>query len=99
MLCTTWGGTLAEAWTSRGALESDPEFRALFFADDARKLQAYFQELTDFEKKYRDWKAASGQAEVAGRLQRARNHAADHAAESIVIYDLQKPENYELSRG
>ena len=27
---------------------------------------------------------------------RARNPAANHAAESIVIYDLQKPENYEL---
>jgi len=34
----------------------------------------------------------------AVRLQRARNRAADHAAESIVIFDLQKPENYELSR-
>ncbi|MEE3052146.1 MAG: tetratricopeptide repeat protein, partial [Planctomycetota bacterium] len=28
---------------------------------------------------------------------RAKNPAANHAAESIVIYDLQKPENYELS--
>ena len=66
MLHSSWGGSIAEAWTSRGALESDPELKT-FFDDDASKLDAYFRDLADFEKKYQDWKVTSGQAEAAGK--------------------------------
>jgi len=59
------GGSLAEAWMSRGALESDPEFKSIL--DGEKQLLVPYPEIVQgFEQQYAQWKQASESAEAAG---------------------------------
>lgn len=57
LIHTSWGGTPAEAWTSRGALSADPAFKPM--------LERYDGQLTDLPRLQREYERA--QAEWARR--------------------------------
>jgi sialate O-acetylesterase len=50
LIHTSWGGTPAEAWTSRGALAADPTLKPI--------LDRYDQQLADLPRLQRDYEAA-----------------------------------------
>ncbi|HEV2761856.1 MAG TPA: sialate O-acetylesterase, partial [Pyrinomonadaceae bacterium] len=50
LIHTSWGGTPAEAWTSRAALEADPSFRPI--------LERYEAELRDLPRRLREHEVA-----------------------------------------
>jgi sialate O-acetylesterase len=58
LIHTSWGGTPAEAWTSRAALAADPEFKAILerydkeLADLPRLRSEYAGRLAAWEKQY-----------------------------------------------
>lgn len=66
MICSSQGSTTAENWTSRGALESDPEFKSILDAEQPL-LATYPKLFADFEQQYAEWKQASATAEKEGR--------------------------------
>jgi len=57
LINTSWGGTVAEAWTRGGALEKMPEFKALLEkialakADPDSSMKKYREELAQWQKK------------------------------------------------
>jgi sialate O-acetylesterase len=57
LIHTSWGGTPAEAWTSRGALSADPTLRPM--------LERYDKQLVDLPRLQREYERA--QAEWAGK--------------------------------
>jgi sialate O-acetylesterase len=60
MIHSSWGGTTAEAWTSRGTLESEPEFKSIL--DDGTKLlSAYPKVVQDYEQQLAQWRQESDQ--------------------------------------
>ncbi|HEX8147534.1 MAG TPA: sialate O-acetylesterase [Pyrinomonadaceae bacterium] len=61
LIHTSWGGTPAEAWTSRGALSADPTLRPI--------LERYDRQLADLPRLQREYAAA--QAEWARRYMTA----------------------------
>jgi sialate O-acetylesterase len=64
MICSS-GGSLAEAWMSREALKSNPEFKSIL--DGERQLLVpYPQSFQEFEQRYAQWKQVSEIAEIAG---------------------------------
>jgi sialate O-acetylesterase len=66
MIHSSWGGTTAEAWTTRGTLESDPEFKSIL--DSEQKLLApYPQIFQEFEQQLTEWRQASENAEATGK--------------------------------
>jgi sialate O-acetylesterase len=65
MIHSSWGGTPAEAWTSRATLESDPEFQSILDAG-AKLLSPYPKVFEDFEQKLGQWRRDSDQAESEG---------------------------------
>jgi sialate O-acetylesterase len=81
---TSWGGTPAEAWTSRDALEADPAFAGLL-ERWKQNIEAYpkAKEAWDKvkDKKMADWKAAAAKAKADGKQpQRAPQAPSDPAA-------------------
>jgi sialate O-acetylesterase len=65
MIHSSWGGTTAEAWTSRGTLESEPEFKSIL--DDGTKLlSAYPKVVQDYEQQLAQWRQESDKAEGDG---------------------------------
>jgi sialate O-acetylesterase len=65
MIHSSWGGTPAESWTSRGTLESDPEFTSIL--DSGTKLLSpYPKAFQDFEQQMAQWREDSDKAESAG---------------------------------
>ncbi|MGB9487256.1 MAG: sialate O-acetylesterase [Terriglobia bacterium] len=65
MIHSSWGGTPAESWTSRGTLESDPEFASIL--DSATKLLSpYPKVFQDFEQQLGQWRQDSDKAESDG---------------------------------
>jgi sialate O-acetylesterase len=65
MIHSSWGGTPAESWTSRGTLESDPDFASIL--DSATKLLSpYPKVFQDFEQQLGLWRQDSDKAESDG---------------------------------
>lgn len=81
------------------ALEIDPENTAAHY-----NLNLIYKQLGDEDKatyhfdEYRKYKVDDNARDKAVAVARAADPAANHAAEAIVIYDLQRPEAYELDR-
>ena len=65
MVHSSWGGTPAEAWTSRGTLESDPEFKSILEAG-VKLLSPYPKVFQDYEQRLAQWREDSDKAESDG---------------------------------
>jgi len=65
MIHSSWGGTPAEAWTSRETLESDPEFKSILEAG-TNLLSPYPKVIQDFEQQWAQWRKDSDKAESEG---------------------------------
>jgi sialate O-acetylesterase len=65
MIHSSWGGTPAESWTSRGMLESDPEFKSILEAG-TKLLSPYPKAFQDFEQQLGQWRKDSDKAESEG---------------------------------
>ena len=63
---SSWGGTPAEAWTSRGSLEAQPPLRH-FFSEWEKVLAEYPPRKADYDRKLAEWKRAAAEAKRAGR--------------------------------
>ncbi len=65
MIHSSWGGTPAESWTSRGTLESDPEFASIL-ESGTKLLSPYPKVFQDYEQHMAEWRRDSDKAESAG---------------------------------
>jgi len=54
LIQTAWGGTVAEAWTSRQALQNEPTLRGMIEAYD-RDLADSGQARAAYEERYKEW--------------------------------------------
>ena len=63
---TSWGGTPAQAWTSRTALAADPDLQKIL---DQREqhLANYPKAKEDFDKKMVEWQAQADKAKAEGK--------------------------------
>jgi len=66
LIHTSWGGTPAEAWTTRQMLETDEDF-APIFKRQADAEARYPQTKAEYAKKLERWKEAAKKAKEAGR--------------------------------
>jgi sialate O-acetylesterase len=65
LIHTSWGGTLAESWTSMKTLESDPRFKPAL--DEYEQLvAAYPQAMKDYQKALTQWQVAAADANAKG---------------------------------
>ncbi|MFH1719927.1 MAG: sialate O-acetylesterase [Planctomycetota bacterium] len=65
LIHTSWGGTPAEAWTRRGVLKEDADFKPILARyDDA--IAKYPQAKEEYEQKLEEWKQAVEKAKVEG---------------------------------
>lgn len=65
LIHTSWGGTPAEAWTRRGVLKSDMDFRPILERYDAA-VKRYPQAKKEYEQKVEEWKQAAEKAKAEG---------------------------------
>lgn len=65
LIHTSWGGTPAESWTSRGMLESDPDLAGMVQQWD-QKLADYPAAKAAYDKAMEEWQQAAEQAKAAG---------------------------------
>ncbi len=65
LIHSSWGGTPAEAWTSRGTLESDPAYQSILDAG-TKLLSPYPKGFQDYAAQLEQWRKDSDQAESAG---------------------------------
>ena len=66
LIHTSWGGTPAEAWTSRKALAAEPDFAPILQRyDDA--VAKYPQAMEEYEQKLAEWNEATKQAKAEGK--------------------------------
>jgi len=70
LIGSNWGGTPAEAWTSREGLESDPDLKVIYDrwkqnADNYSKALEAWEKTK--EKSLADWKAAADKAKAEGK--------------------------------
>jgi sialate O-acetylesterase len=65
LIHTSWGGTPAEAWTSKDALRSEPACAPILqrYADAVAK---YPEAMKEYERKVDEWKAAVAKAKAEG---------------------------------
>jgi len=65
LIHTSWGGTPAEAWTSKDALQSEPVCAPILqrYADAVAK---YPEAMKEYERKVDEWKAAVAKAKAEG---------------------------------
>ena len=66
MIHTSWGGTPAEAWTRRGVLKSDTDFRPILERYD-EAIRKFPQTKKEHEQKIEQWKQAVEQAKAEGK--------------------------------
>ncbi len=65
LIHTSWGGTPAEAWTSRPALEAVGELKQL--VDDLdKRIISYPKALADYHKAHAEWEKAAQKAKAEG---------------------------------
>jgi sialate O-acetylesterase len=65
MIEGAWGGTPAESWTSREALQFDSELRPIL-EDSDKKLTDYPKLLEEFRRKLGEWERPAREAEAQG---------------------------------
>jgi len=65
LIHTSWGGTPAESWTSRGMLESDPDLAGMVQQWD-QKLADYPAAKAAYDQAMVEWQKAAEQAKAAG---------------------------------
>jgi len=71
LIHSSWGGTPAEVWTSRPALESDPLLKPM--VDTWRRdVAAYAPAKADYERKLAQWQQTAEQAKAAGLAEPAK---------------------------
>ncbi|MCX6360570.1 MAG: 9-O-acetylesterase [Armatimonadetes bacterium] len=61
LIHSSWGGTIAEAWTSAAALQTMPDFRAA-----VANVKSAGSKTSDFEKQMQDWWAANDTGSAKG---------------------------------
>lgn len=66
LINTSWGGTAAEAWTSRAALEADLDLWPILRNWD-RMIADYPQAKQRYEQELRKWKEAADKAKAEGK--------------------------------
>jgi sialate O-acetylesterase len=70
LIHTNWGGTPAEAWTSRETLEADPAFKAIYDRRD-RNVQDYLKAKENWDKtkdqQMARWEEAGAKAKAEGK--------------------------------
>jgi sialate O-acetylesterase len=66
LIHTSWGGTPAESWTSRGALEANPALAHIVKRTE-ELLQKYPEAKKDFDVKLADWQKQADQAKADGK--------------------------------
>ena len=66
LIHTSWGGTPAESWTRREALEADAEFEPIL-ARQADIIAKYPQAYKEYEGKVEEWKQAVEKAKAEGK--------------------------------
>lgn len=66
MINSSWGGTPAEAWTSRPALEADPALRPIL-ENWERVLANYPQALQRYQERLKQWGEEAAKAKAEGR--------------------------------
>jgi sialate O-acetylesterase len=66
LIHTSWGGTPSEAWTRRGVLKSDTDFRPILERyDDA--IKKYPEASKQYEQRVEQWKQAAQKAKAEGK--------------------------------
>jgi sialate O-acetylesterase len=65
MIHSSWGGTPAEAWTSRGTLQSEADLKSIL-KSETKLLSPYPKVIQDFEQKLAHWRLESDKAESEG---------------------------------
>jgi len=65
LIHTSWGGTPAEAWTRRGVLKADADFKPILTRYD-EAVEKYPQARQEFEQKLAEWKQAVEKAKAEG---------------------------------
>jgi sialate O-acetylesterase len=65
LIHTSWGGTPAEAWTRRGVLKSDTDFRPILDRYD-EAIKKYPQAKKEYEEKLVEWKQNVEKAKAEG---------------------------------
>lgn len=68
LIDNSWGGTPAEAWTTRETLDADPDFQPIL-ARWEEILAKYPEAKADYEKKLEEWKAAAEKAKEKGEAE------------------------------
>jgi len=66
LIHTSWGGTPAEAWTSREKLESIPQLLPILERWDTL-LKTYPKQLANYRIRLADWQKAAAEAKKAGK--------------------------------
>ena len=65
LIHSSWGGTLAEAWTSRETLQSDPDYKSILDAG-VKLLSPYPRLFQDYDAQFAQWRQDSDKAESEG---------------------------------
>ncbi len=66
LIHTSWGGTAAEAWTSRGVLESEEDFAPILSRWDAM-MERYPQDRAKWEADHQAWETERDRAKAENR--------------------------------
>jgi sialate O-acetylesterase len=66
LIHTSWGGTPAEAWTTRDMLETDEDFKPILARFD-EAMAKYPQAKAEYDKKIEQWKEAAAKAKEEGK--------------------------------
>jgi sialate O-acetylesterase len=65
MIHSSWGGTPAESWTSRGTLEADPEFKSILDSE-TKLLSPYPRVFRELDEQLAQWRRDSDKTESEG---------------------------------
>ncbi|MBN2271129.1 MAG: hypothetical protein JXN61_10975, partial [Sedimentisphaerales bacterium] len=65
LIHTSWGGTPAEAWTTREMLDSDDDFKPILIRFD-EAVAKYPQAKADYDEKIKQWQEAAKKAKAEG---------------------------------
>jgi sialate O-acetylesterase len=66
LINSSWGGTPAEAWTSREALEADPTLRPMMVERGDNAVRDYPAALEAYKKAHAEWETAAEKAKAEG---------------------------------
>jgi len=66
LIHSSWGGTTAEAWTSKKVFESEPAFKSIFtsYAEDLAK---YPEKKKEYDQKLKKWEEDAAKAKAEGK--------------------------------